>query len=81
MSMYYAKFDIFVTCVADDEVRLFEVICYWVFKPIDLQADVWTALRIWKATSSPNLKNQTLVSASLQSLESKKVSMGVRNTS
>lgn len=60
--------DIF-TCVADDEICLSDVICYWVFEPKHLQTDVWTILGSWKIRSSSNLKNQTLISTSPQSLE------------
>lgn len=74
-------FEILVTCVADDEVRLFEVICYRVLKPKHLQTDVWTAPGSWNVRSSPDLKNQTLISASPQSLGSKEVNMSIRNTS
>lgn len=70
----------FVTCVADNEVCQFEVICYWVLKSKHLQADVWTASGSWKVRSSPDLKNQTLISETPQSLGSKKISINIINT-
>lgn len=71
-------FDILVTCVADNKVRLFEVICYWVFESKHFQTDVWTAFGSWKIRSSSDLKDQTLISSTPQSLRSKKTNMKIK---